>query len=76
KASTGDWLSTSFQIVSALEIELVGKLSLGQLLNDRVAELEKVLLPPDKQNQTQLTLAQRINQLVLVMLPNPEKWTV
>lgn len=76
KASTGDWLSTSFQIVSALEFEVVGRLSLDQLLIDRVGELEKVLLPPDKQNQTQLTLAQRINQLVLVMLPNPGKWSI
>lgn len=76
KASTGDWLSTPFQIVSALEIEVAGKLSLDQLLIERVAELEKLLLPPEKQNLTQLTLAQRIDQLIPVMLPNPEKWDI
>lgn len=76
KASTGEWLSTSFQIVSTLEIEVVGKLSLEELLIDRVAALEKILLPPDQQNLDQLSLARRIDQLLAAMLPNPSKWQI
>ena len=72
RSATAPWTNTDFQIVSMLEVELLGKVSPDTPMIERVKQLQSVVWPGSTLNSADLST--QIQELRSTVNPSQEAW--